>query len=67
MGRLKSLVIGRYKARFGMGLVMNNDFMLGKSVSLQQLGSRAYNIRAHSSRMEAGYLHGGSGGHGERS
>ncbi|WP_455095232.1 helix-hairpin-helix domain-containing protein [Prevotella koreensis] len=58
MGRLKSLVIGRYKARFGMGLVMNNDFMLGKSVSLQQLGSRAYNIRAHSSRMEAGYLQG---------
>ncbi|MDD7318866.1 MAG: helix-hairpin-helix domain-containing protein [Prevotella sp.] len=58
MGRLKSLVLGRYKAKFGMGLVMNNDFMLGKMASLQQPGSTTYNIRAHSSRMEANYLQG---------
>lgn len=58
MGRLKNLVVGRYKAKFGMGLVLNNDFMLGKIASLQQLGSTEYNVRAHSSRMENNYLQG---------
>ena len=58
MGRLKNLVVGRYKAKFGMGLVLNNDFMLGKIASLQQLGSTEYNVRAHSSRMESNYLQG---------
>lgn len=58
MGRLKNLVVGRYKAKFGMGLVLNNDFMLGKIASLQQLGNTEYNVRAHSSRMESNYLQG---------
>lgn len=58
MGRLKNLVVGRYKAKFGMGLVLNNDFMLGKIASLQQLGNAGYNVRAHSSRMESNYLQG---------
>lgn len=58
MGRLKNLVVGRYKAKFGMGLVLNNNFMLGKIASLQQLGSTEYNVRAHSSRMESNYLQG---------
>lgn len=58
MGRLKNLVVGRYKVKFGMGLVINNDFMLGKVASLQQLGNTPYNIRAHSSRMESNYLQG---------
>ena len=58
MGRLKNIVVGRYKAKFGMGLVLNNDFMLGKIASLQQLGSTEYNVRAHSSRMESNYLQG---------
>lgn len=58
MGRLKNLVVGRYKAKFGMGLILNNDFMLGKIASLQQLGSTEYNVRAYSSRMESNYLQG---------
>lgn len=58
LGRLKNLVVGRYKARFGMGLVLNNDFLLGKIASLQQLGNTEYNVRAHSSRMEGNYLQG---------
>ena len=58
MGRLKNLVVGRYKAKFGMGLVINNDFMLGKIASLQQLEDKEYNVRGHSSRIESNYLQG---------
>ncbi len=58
MGRLKNVVVGRYKAKFGMGLVMNSDFLMGKAASSQQFGGRAYSIRVHSSRMEANYMQG---------
>lgn len=39
-GRLKSLVVGRYRARFGMGLVMNTNFTLGKAHHTLIAGSR---------------------------
>ena len=58
MGRLKTLVAGRYRLHFGQGLVINNDFSLGKVALLQTLGRPANTIRAHSSRMEANYLQG---------
>lgn len=58
MGRLKNAVVGRYKAKFGMGLVMNSDFMMGKAAASQQFGGRTYSIRVHSSRMEANYMQG---------
>lgn len=58
MGRLKNVVVGRYKAKFGMGLVMNSDFLMGKAAASQQFGGRAYSIRVHSSRMEANYMQG---------
>lgn len=31
LGRIKTLAVGRYRLKFGMGLIMNNDFSLGKS------------------------------------
>lgn len=58
LGRLKTLAAGRYRVNFGMGLVINNDFSLGKMATLSTLGRRSNNIRAHSSRMEANYLQG---------
>jgi len=58
LGRLESLVLGRYRASMGMGLVMNSGFSLGKVAMLQNLGRPSNVLRAHSSRSEASYLQG---------
>lgn len=58
MGRLKALAVGRYRLRFGQGLVMNTSFSFGKNAWLSSIGRNETNIRAHSSRYEAGYLQG---------
>lgn len=58
LGKIKSLVIGRYRAKFGLGVAMNRDFMLGKLTTLASLGNQYNTIRAHSSRSEANYLQG---------
>lgn len=57
-GRLKSLTVGRYRLHFGLGLAMNNDFGLGKLVSLNMLDRSYTVVRGHSSRMEYNYLQG---------
>ena len=58
MGRLKALAVGRYRLRFGMGLILNNDFGFGKIATLATLGRSANSIHAHSSRSEGNYLQG---------
>lgn len=57
-GRIKSAIVGRYRLRFGMGLILNNSFGMGKLNTLATLGRSANHIFAHSSRMEANYLQG---------
>ena len=57
-GRLETLVVGRYRASAGMGLIVNNSFSLGKLSLLQNLGRSASGLRAHSSRSAADYLNG---------
>jgi hypothetical protein len=56
--RLKAAVIGRYRLNFGMGLVLNNSFGLGKTATLSTLGRQTNSIYGHSSRSEANYLQG---------
>ena len=58
LGRLETLVAGRYRAQMGMGLVMNSSYALGKVAMLQNLGRPTNLLRAHSSRSEASYLQG---------
>jgi hypothetical protein len=58
IGRIKVLALGRYRLRFGMGLVVNNSFGLGKLNTLSTLGRPANHILAHSSRSEGNYLQG---------
>lgn len=58
MGRLKTLAAGRYRVNFGMGLVINNDFALGKTAALASMGRTGNNIRAHSSKSDYNYLQG---------
>lgn len=57
-GAIRNLVVGRYRLRFGMGLIMNTSFGLGKLNTLATLGASANNIIGHSSRSEANYLQG---------
>lgn len=58
LGKLKNVVIGRYQARFGMGLIINNSFSLGKQASLASIGRVSQGLYAHSSRQEGNYLQG---------
>lgn len=58
MGPLRNLVIGRYRLKFGLGLVMNSDVGFGKLMTLSSLGRGGTSLRGHSSRMEAPYLQG---------
>lgn len=57
-GRIKSLLLGRYRLKMGMGLIINRDFGLGKLISLSSLTNNMQAIRAHSSKSEADYLQG---------
>lgn len=57
IGKLKTLAVGRYRVKFGMGLVINNDFSFGKTASLYTTNS-SNAIRGHSSRSDYNYLQG---------
>lgn len=58
LGRIKVAAAGRYRLRFGMGLVINNDYGFGKQASLATLGRTTGHVRGHSSRSEGNYLQG---------
>ena len=58
LGRLKTLAVGQYKLRMGMGLVVNNDFGFGKMMTLSSLGRSTNSIRANTSRSAAKYMQG---------
>lgn len=58
VGRLKNLVVGHYRLRLGLGLVMNGSMNLGKRAMLEGVGRSMTVITPHSSRMSANYLQG---------
>lgn len=58
MGRLRTLALGRYRLRTGMGLILNNSMGMGKLNTLSMMGRTANQVYAHSSRSEANYLQG---------
>lgn len=58
MGRLTNLTLGRYRVRMGMGLIMNSDMSLGKTITLTSLERQGTTIRPHSSRSQGKYLQG---------
>ena len=59
MGRLKSAVVGRFRASFGMGLVMGDGYNTGKMTTLAALGnSRAYGLKTHTTRSAGNSLQG---------
>ena len=56
--KLKALALGNYRLSFGQGLVMSNDFMLGKSTTMLSMATRKNSIRKHSSTDEYNYFRG---------
>ncbi len=58
IGKLKALAMGNYRLSYGMGLVMNTDFSMGKTVALSTLGNKSQGIRKHSSTDEYNYFQG---------
>ena len=55
---LREVVVGRYRMRTGMGLVVNRNLSYGKTSMLQSLGRGYGSIVGHSSRSEANYMQG---------
>ena len=58
IGHFESIVLGKYRLSFGMGLVANMGFSMGKQMILQNLGRNTAFIRPHSSRSADSYLQG---------
>lgn len=58
LGCLKTLAIGNYRLNFGLGLVMNTGFSLGKSFCLATIDNKPTGIRKHSSTDEYNYFRG---------
>ncbi|MGL5273105.1 MAG: helix-hairpin-helix domain-containing protein [Phocaeicola sp.] len=58
MGKIRSLALGNYRLNYGYGLVINNDFSLGKSAALATMDRNTQQIKRHSSSDEYNYLRG---------
>jgi hypothetical protein len=61
IGRLQALAIGRYRLRFGMGLILNNSYGFGKLATMTALINSSTHISGHASRTEGNYLQGAAG------
>lgn len=58
LGRLKALCVGRYRMRLGMGLLVNNNFSMGKTIGVAALSRTGAAISPHASRTSYNYLQG---------
>ncbi|MHB9055508.1 MAG: helix-hairpin-helix domain-containing protein [Paludibacteraceae bacterium] len=57
-GRLRTLVLGDYRANFGQGLVMRTDFSMGKSSYVLQVNPRSNGLKKYSSTSETAFFRG---------
>ena len=58
LGPLKELVLGKFKAQMGLGLLLGGGFSTGKNMALSSLERTTPGIRPHASTQEYGYLSG---------
>ena len=58
LGVLEQLTVGRFRVSTGMGLVLNNQFSVGKLMSTNTAGSTGNVIRPHASNYDGDYLQG---------
>lgn len=57
-GVLRKVVAGNYRLNFGLGLVMNTQFGMGKQSAVNMLFSTNKGIKKHSSTSESDYFRG---------
>lgn len=58
LGKLKTLAVGDYRLSFGQGLILNNDFILSKSWSTNNIVRRTQGPKQHFSTAESGFFRG---------
>lgn len=58
IGVLKTLALGDYRLSFGQGLVINNDFTLGKGFGTNNIAKRTIAPKRHFSTAENGFFRG---------
>jgi len=58
IGIVKNLVLGDYKASFGQGLVLNTDFIMGKTSDVTNVNKKNSGIKRYYSTNEIDYLRG---------
>ncbi|HZJ80387.1 MAG TPA: helix-hairpin-helix domain-containing protein [Dysgonamonadaceae bacterium] len=58
VGKLRALTVGDYRLSFGQGLVLNNDFMLGKSFFSTNTVRQTALPKRHFSTAESGFFRG---------
>ena len=58
VGKLRALAVGDYRLSFGQGLVLNNDFMLGKSFFSSNTIKQTSLPKRHFSTAENGFFRG---------
>lgn len=56
--RLDNLIVGRFRAAFGMGLALSNGFSLGKSTMMSSAGRISTGFRPHTSSSSGKYFQG---------
>lgn len=57
-GWLKALAVGNYRLSFGQGLVVNTDFLMGKTMYAASFHSRGGGIKKHASTDEYSFFRG---------
>lgn len=57
-GWLKRLAVGNYRLSFGQGLVVSNDFLMGKNLYASSFSTEGRGIRRHASTDELNYFRG---------
>lgn len=58
LGRIKAVVLGSFRARFGMGLVLNTNTNYGKQSALSAMNTVSNVITGHTSRSDESRLQG---------
>ena len=58
IGRLKTLVLGNYRANFGYGLVLNTSASMGLGTTVASFGRMGNGLTKFTSTAETGYLRG---------
>ncbi len=60
LGIIKNCVVGRYRIKAGMGLILNSNLYLGKTFGISSAQNATTIIRPHNSKSIGNYLQGGA-------